>query len=280
MPILDLKRSGSYLHFDRDQCVAEGERRAQEYQSAAPFPHIVMDDFVSSDVLRDLLTEFPDRDGRAFFDRPQERLKFQFDPNTVDSGKVRNLLSELNSEPFLAFLSAMTGIPNLISDPYYAGGGLHETLAGGHLSIHADFNTHKEMKVERRLNLLIYLNDDWPEEYGGSLELWDTKMRGAAKSVLPVLGRAVVFSTTLKSFHGQPEPLACPPDRSRRSIATYYYTAFPAASVEPRRSTTFQQRPGSDDKADWRIRYRHFVGDWVPPRLQQLARRLVERRIK
>jgi len=233
------------------------------------------DDFLSADVLRGIVDEFPDREGRAYFDRAQERYKYQFDPNTIDSAKVRNLLAELNSEPFLAFLGAMTGIDGLISDPYYSGGGLHETLAGGHLSIHADFNLHEKMKVERRLNLLVYLNDDWPEEYGGQLELWDKKMRGAAHKVLPVMGRAVVFSTTLQSFHGQPDPLTCPPDRSRRSIATYYYTALPVEADIKKRTTTFQTRPESADKTDWKMRYRHFVGDWVPPRLQGFARRLV-----
>ena len=278
MPILDLKSSGGYLHFDRDQCVAEGEKRAADYQNAAPFPHIVMEDFLSTDVLRGIVDEFPDREGRAYFDRAQERFKYQFDPNTVDSFKVRNLLAELNGEPFLAFLSAMTGIPDLISDPYYSGGGLHETLSGGHLSIHADFNLHEKMKVERRLNLLVYLNDDWPQDYGGELELWDKKMRGAAHSVLPVMGRAVVFSTTLQSFHGQPDPVKCPPDRSRRSIATYYYTALPVEAAIKKRTTTFQTRPQSEDRADWKNRYLHFVGDWVPPRLQSVARRLARRK--
>ena len=271
MPILDLKDSGGYLHFDRDQC----EARAADYQGAAPFPHVVMDDFLDADVLRALLAEFPSREGRTYFDRQQERFKYQFDPNTVDSARVRNLLAELNAEPFLAFVSAMTGIEGLISDPYYAGGGLHETLTGGHLSVHADFNIHGGMKLERRLNLLIYLNDDWPEEYGGKLELWDKKMRRAATSVLPVMARAVVFNTTLQSFHGQPEALTCPPDRSRRSIATYYYTALPGDASAPSRTTTFKQRPATSDARDWRVSYHHFVEDWVPRRLQSIARRVI-----
>ncbi|NIJ07806.1 hypothetical protein FHS31_001416 [Sphingomonas vulcanisoli] len=277
MAVLDLKQAGGYYHFDRAQCVAEGEKRAQQYQNAAPFPHIQMDDFLDRDFLKRLIAEFPDRDGRTYFDRPQERLKYQFDPNTVDSPLVRNLLAELNAEPFLAFLSAMTGIEGLISDPYYDGGGLHETMSGGHLSIHADFNRHGQMNVERRLNLLIYLNDDWDESFGGELELWDKKMRASAVSVAPILARAVVFSTTLQSFHGQPNPLSCPPDRSRRSIATYYYTAFAAKDDAPTRTTTFKQRPGSEDKRDWSVNYLHFVEDWVPPKLQKLARRIVYR---
>lgn len=275
MAVLDLHDTGGYLHFDREQCVREGKARAAQYQAAAPFPHIVMDDFLDAGALRGVLADFPDREGRSYFDRAQERLKYQYDPNTVESARIRNLLAELNGEPFLAFLSEMTGIPNLISDPYYAGGGLHETLAGGHLSVHADFNVHQEMKVERRLNLLIYLNDDWQPEWNGQLELWDKKMRKAAVAVDPIMARAVVFSTTLQSFHGVPEPLACPPDRSRRSIATYYYTAFPAEQTVPKRTTTFQTRPGTSDSTDWRVRYGHFVQDWVPAKLQRYARRLV-----
>lgn len=274
MPVLDLKNSGGYLHFDRAQCVAEGQARAAQYQLAKPFPHIVIDDLLDADELRALAAEYPQRDGRTYFDRAQERFKYQYDPNTVDSGRVRNLLAELNGEPFLAFLSAMTGIEGLISDPYYVGGGLHETLAGGHLSVHADFNLHGPMRVERRLNLLVYLNDDWRPEYRGNLELWDVEMKGCEVSVAPLLGRAVLFNTTLESFHGQPDPLACPPDRSRRSIATYYYTALAGEVDLPVRTTTFQARPGSADRTDWAVRYHHFVTDWVPPRLQKYARRL------
>ena len=273
--ILDLAETGGWLHFDRAQCVAAGAALAESYRNAAPFPHVVLDDFLDPAVLRRVVAEFPRREGRTYFDRPQERFKYQFDPNSVESGLIRNLLAELNGEPFLAFLEAMTGIEHLIPDPYYAGAGLHETLPGGHLSVHADFNIHIKMQVERRLNLLVYLNDDWPASYRGELELWDKAMRKAAVSVAPLLGRAVVFDTTLKNYHGQPEPLACPPGRSRRSIATYYYTALPAEVDTTARSTTFQQRPGTGDRRDWRVQYDHLVQDWVPPRLQKIARRLV-----
>ncbi|MFW2830008.1 2OG-Fe(II) oxygenase [Sphingomonas sp. ID0503] len=274
MAILDLRNAGGYLHFDGDQCAAEGEKRATQYQSAQPFPHIVMEDFLDVDVLRRVVQEYPSREGRHYFDRPQERFKYQFNPHTVESGIVRNLLAELNGEPFLKFLSAMTGIDGLISDPYYAGGGLHETLSGGHLSVHADFNVHGDMQLERRLNLLVYLNEDWDEGFGGNLELWDKKMRKAAVEVAPVMARAVVFNTSLDSYHGQPNPLTCPSDRSRRSIATYYYTALPIETNLPQRTTTFQTRPNTGDKTDVVVKYHHFVDDWVPKKLHGIARKL------
>ncbi len=275
MSILNLVNLDGYLHFDRAQCIEEGAARASDYQAARPFPHIVMEDFLDPAVLREVAAGYPTRDGRTFFDRDQERFKYQYDPNTVESFRVRNILNELNSEPFLAFLSEMTGIDGLIPDPYFSGGGLHETLSGGHLSVHADFNIHGEMRLERRLNLLIYLNEDWPESYGGNLELWDDKMTVREASILPVMGRAVVFNTTLNSYHGQPDPVRCPPDRARRSIATYYYTALPADTKLPTRTTTFQTRPESADRKDWKVSYGHFVQDWVPKRLQRYAMRLV-----
>jgi hypothetical protein len=101
-------------------------------------------------------------------------------------------------------------------------------------------------------------------------------MKECAVRVAPLFGRAVIFNTDLDSFHGHPEPLNCPPDRSRRSIATYYYTASEeGVALLPQRTTSFRPRPGSGDKLDWQIRRHHFVNDWVPPRLQRLAHRLL-----
>lgn len=274
--MLNFERLNDYLMLDREGCRTLGRSLASRYQSASPFPHIVIDDFVDREILDLVLREFPASEGARFFDRDQERYKFQFAPYEVASGHIRNLFAELNSEAFLGFLEELTGIQGLISDPYFAGGGLHETKQGGHLGIHADFNVHRRMNVERRINLLIYLNEDWQPQYGGQLELWDKKMKECVVRVEPVFGRAVIFNTDLDSFHGHPEPLTCPPERSRRSIATYYYSAPEEGfAALPRRTTNFQARPGSQDKTDWQIRRRHFVNDWVPPKLQSLAHRLI-----
>jgi Rps23 Pro-64 3,4-dihydroxylase Tpa1-like proline 4-hydroxylase len=182
---------------------------------------------------------------------------------------------ELNSPPILKFLEAMTGIEALIADPYYEGGGLHEIKRGGHLGVHADFNIHKGMNVERRLNLLVYLNDDWDQDYGGALEFWDKDMKACRHRVAPTIGRAVVFNTGLDSFHGHPDPLNCPPERSRRSIATYYYTArADVMSAVPDRTTVFRPRPASGDRSDRRVQFDRFLRDWVPPRLYRYATRL------
>lgn len=275
MSVLTLHGGDGYLYFDEAECRAAGARLAQSYRTATPFPHIAIDELLDKDLLREVAAHYPPLEGKEYFNRAQERLKSQFHAQEVTYGRTRNLLAELNSQAFLGFLEEMTGIEGLVADPYFAGGGLHLTRPGGHLSVHADFNIHDKMKLERRLNLLVYLNDDWRPDYAGALELWDKEMTRCEVSVAPVLGRAVVFTTSLDSFHGQPDPLACPPDRDRRSIATYYYTALPVTALAPpMRTTSFQPRPGSGDKPDWAIRSYHFIQDWVPPKLQPLVHKI------
>ena len=150
----------------------------------------------------------------------------------------------MNSAPFLEFLKILTGISPLISDPRLEGGGLHQIERNGFLKIHADFNVHPLYKLDRRLNLLIYLNKDWEEAYGGHFELWDREMSRCIEKILPTFNRMVVFSTTDYSYHGHPDPLTCPPDRYRRSLALYYYTnGRPEEEKSATHSTLYQQRP-------------------------------------
>lgn len=268
MALLTFEDRDGYRAFDEVECRTAGAALAEQYRSASPFPHVVIDDFLCLDVLRAVVSDFPEPRNHIEFARNQERLKHQYHPGDCTGLPVRNLFAELNSQAFLVFLTEMTGMKGLISDPYYFGAGLHETRPGGHLGIHADFNRHGKMNVERRLNLLIYLNEDWQNSYGGALELWNRAMTDCVVSVAPLMGRAVIFTTDLDSFHGHPDPLACPPDRSRRSIATYYYAA-PEISVGVDRMTNFQQRPKSRDKRDWAVLLHHLAQDWTPPALRR-----------
>jgi hypothetical protein len=129
---------------------------------------------------------------------------------------------------FLEFLEQLTGIDGLIPDPHLTGGGLHMTPRGGRLGIHADFNVHQKLVhqklgLDRRLNLLLYLNNNWQAEWGGEFELWDKEVKAKVRGYLPLENRVVVFSTTDQTFHGHPEPPKCPKGAYRRSIALYYY---------------------------------------------------------
>ncbi len=274
MPILETTDLGAgHFKLANAQATAAGAALHDRYVAAAPFPHVIVDDFIDPALLRPLLAEWPSEGQRVNYDRAQERLKFEWQPIHINSPLLRSFLAEMISEPMLRFLEALTGIEKLIADPYFIGGGLHETRAGGHLGVHADFNIHKQMNVLRRINLLIYLNDDWDPAWNGGLELWSRDMREMVTSALPIMARAVIFNTELDSFHGVPEPLACPPDRARRSIALYYYTASDAGmETVPDRTTVFRKRPGSTDATDWAVMRRHAIADWVPPVLYRALR--------
>jgi hypothetical protein len=197
----------------------------EQYVSARPFPHIVIDNLFDDETLDAILAEFPKPDEIewAAFDNPTEK-KLGYRYTSPLRRNLRDFLYEMNSPPVLQFLEKLTGIEGLIPDPYYGGAGPHQILPGGFLKIHADFNWHPLMKLDRRLNLLVYLNKDWQEEYGGHLELWDREMAHCEQKILPVFNRTVVFSTTDFSYHGHPTPLACPEGRSRKSVSFYYYT--------------------------------------------------------
>ena len=217
----------------------------REYSKGKPFPHIVIDNFLPESLLERVLGEFPDSrkiDWKKFDSSAEKKLastsELQMGENT------RSLLYQLNSSTFISFLEKLTSIDGIIPDPHFEGGGLHQIERGGYLKIHADFNRHQRMRLDRRLNLLIYLNKDWQEEYGGHFEMWDTEMIKCEKKILPIFNRCVIFSTTDFSFHGHPEPLTCPENRTRKSLALYYYSnGRPAEEVTDGHTTLFKERP-------------------------------------
>jgi Rps23 Pro-64 3,4-dihydroxylase Tpa1-like proline 4-hydroxylase len=198
---------------------------AAEFQTARPFKHVVIDGLFESHFLQCVAEAFyPVDDPRWYQFHNVREVKMAIGDETHFPPIIRNFMRELNSKIFLGKLSALTGITGLIPDPYMIGGGMHCIPRGGKLAIHADFNKHPVMNVDRRLNLLLYLNRDWHESYGGCLELWDKSMEHCSKRVLPIFNRTVIFLTDDFSFHGHPEPLDCPQGYARKSIAVYYYT--------------------------------------------------------
>lgn len=221
---------------------------AAAFHSAQPFKHVVIDGLFDPDFLLRVAEEFyPPDDGRwQHLQNDQEGKLAISNSEQYLPPTIKQFLRELNAEPFLQQLSALTGISYLLPDPYLLGGGMHCIPPGGKLAIHEDFNKHPFTKLDRRLNVLIYLNVDWPEAYGGALELWDRSMRHCVQRILPLFNRTVVFVTDDFSFHGHPDPLACPQDRVRKSLALYYYTnGRPEAELYlgTDHGTLFQQRP-------------------------------------
>ena len=232
--------------FDRSALLEVARERASVHRENAPFPHSVIDGLFPTELLERVLAEFPSprTEGWERYDDPLQKKLGSRDEERLGP-TTRMLLHQLNSAPFIQFLEELTGITGLVPDPWFEGGGLHQIERGGMLKVHVDFNKHTLSKLDRRLNVLVYLNQDWDEAWGGHLELWDTEMTKAEHRIAPLFNRMVVFNTTDFANHGHPDPLQCPPDRQRRSLALYYYSnGRPASEVAASHTTIFKRRPG------------------------------------
>lgn len=221
---------------------ADLDARAAAYRSAAPFPHTVLDDVLVPSAFDKAVGEFPGIDD-AFWKGyiHVNETKYSHTSPDVWGPTLHDVAKEFCSPQFVAYLERLTGIENLMPDWSMDGGGLHQTLRGGHLNIHADFTTHHDHENwARRVNILLYLNEEWPDEWGGKLELWDKDMTACQAKVTPAGNRMLVFTTDVDTFHGHPDGLTCPPDVARRSMALYYFTEEENAV---RRSTNYQARP-------------------------------------
>lgn len=244
------------------------------YVAAKPFPHIVFDDFFDADLIDGVVAEFPRPDAIRWqrFDNANE-IKLASAADASFGPLTRLFMYHLNSISFVEFLSKITGVDALIPDPRFDGGGLHQIVRGGKLGVHTDFNKHGAYGLDRRLNVLLYLNKGWREEYGGHLQLWDRDMTRCEAKVLPLFNRLLIFSTTDVTYHGHPDPLTCPEGVSRKSLALYYFSnGRPAEEVTGVHSTIFRPRDGRDLRPAIGQRLRGIAGDLLPP---ILARRFL-----
>ena len=252
--------------------LATGKEYNKAYTGGDPFPNIYFDDFFNEEMLNKVLDEFPDMSKKPDlkFDTPNEK-KLASKGEARFGETTKQFMHFLNSEPFLNFLTELTGIEKLIPDPYFEGAGCHQIQPGGLLKVHADFNKNRFLGLDRRLNVLVYLNKDWEESYGGHFELWDKEMKEGVKKILPVFNRMAMFSTTSNSYHGHPNPLTCPPDRSRKSIALYYYTnGRPQEEIEEGledHRTIFKYRKEDEEAQKFAKKQstKEILKDFIPP---------------
>ena len=217
---------------------------ATQYSRNNPIPHILLTDFLEPEVGRAGAEEFPDptTDPWTHYQHQNEN-KLGMAKRQLFPSHLADITDELNSLEFTSWLSELTGIPGLISDPSLEGGGLHQSCRGGFLNVHTDFSHHHYQKNwRRRINLILYLNQEWREEWGGAIELWDSRMKHRVAKYPPLFNHALIFNTDERSFHGFPEPLTCPEDRSRKSLALYYYTVDDNPK-HASRSTNYRARP-------------------------------------
>jgi len=195
-----------------------------------PFDHWIIDDFFPPDKAQSITENFPAYDDERwyFYKNPIENKKtlqdwLRFPP------EIYQTLQDLCSHDFIETIKSMTGIKNLYPDYGLHGGGLHMHGRGGNLNIHKDYSIHPRLKLQRKLNLIVYMSNDWDFTWGGGLELWSNnpktnRPKELVKTIEPKFNRAILFDTAQNSWHGLPKPLTCPEGKYRKSLAVYYLT--------------------------------------------------------
>ncbi len=222
---------------------------AKQYRENWPCPHLLFENFLEHEVTLAMAKEFPRSGGAAWTQyKHVNENKLGLPKRELFPPTLGAVTDELNSPEFVEWLSALTGIPNLLADPSLDGGGLHQSERGGYLNVHTDFSTHHmNLSWHRRVNLILYLNPSWDKRWGGAIELWERSTEGkttrCGAKYPPYLNNALIFTTDERSLHGFPEPLTCPGGESRKSLALYYYTLERAPEQFVTRSTDYYARP-------------------------------------
>jgi Rps23 Pro-64 3,4-dihydroxylase Tpa1-like proline 4-hydroxylase len=225
-----------------ERLLATAAQLRRTFHTAAPYPHLVLDDFLDPAVADALAAEYelPSLDWRYYYHVNEKKLAVE---DLSQMGPVSRLvIAELQSPAFVDALCAISGLEGLIADPAMDGGGLQQTRRGGYLNVHTDFLSHATRRNwSRQVNLLLYLNREWPESYKGGLELWDANVQRCVRRIAPTFNRCVIFRTGATSFHGIPEAVACPPGDARKALALYYFRD--EGRVTPLRPTFYAPLP-------------------------------------
>ncbi len=237
------------------------------YRSAKPWPHLVLDQLIDPHVVREAEGQEAAQAPSLTLHKSHRQVKAE--SRRVSGPAAQQILDGLVSTEMVEFLRDLTNIPTLVGDPTFCWAGIQAGQPGSFVSVHNDFRRHPVSRLYHRVNVLVYLNSSWEESYGGHLEMWTRDLRSCGQRISPIAGRTVIFETDADTYHAVPEPLTCPDDRWRLTLASYYYSETPSASDRRRPYVRRPRRPQDPWRTAFvsprslvvnRWRWRHRVG--------------------
>ena len=190
-----------------------------------PHPILVLDDFLPISTAKKLQAEcesVPTEHWTEFTRRGsymKECKNLDYSPEAV------NIVNQLHSTTGLKWLEKITGIQGLLPDPHLTGAGYSRSFNGDSLKVHTDFNWNDELKLHRKLTLIVYLTEEWQEEFGGHIEFYDDTNKNLVQSVFTKFNRCVIWQYHKTGFHGYPTPIQCPDRVSRNTLRLFYYVS-------------------------------------------------------
>jgi hypothetical protein len=270
----DITADLSALFADRIRLPTRIEQLRASYQNTAPFPHVVIDNLFAPDILDPLLAEMAALQENQWLlveALPHERLRRM--RSAVDLGPAGSqMISLVHSASFLYLLSEITGVWQLLPDPYLQGAGYATMRRGDFFQVHSDRNVAYDTGLSRRLAMIVFLNKAWDPGYNGELELWNDAATRCEVSVEPVFNRTILFEVADPNYHGVPAPIACPEGQSRQSFIVYYHTVgTDEKSARTPRTSTFAPSFYREDP-----RFRSFARQVTPPVLLKAAKKLAK----
>lgn len=241
-----------------------------EFNNAQPYKHLVIDNFLNPELAEKLWAKFPEYE---VFNKKYDGLneKKAEGSNFEDfDGIFTELRNEVLSKDFCAYISKITGVENSFVTDDALGAGLHQGKNGSFLDIHIDFSMHHLDNVYRRLNLLIFFNKDWKDEWAGHTELWNADMTKCEKKVRPDFNRALIFQTTGKSYHGYGK-INPPENVTRKSFYTYFYTNTPGEQNESYNDTIFKARPEDSTTKKLKTNIKETAKNFIKRQLKNIG---------
>jgi 2OG-Fe(II) oxygenase superfamily len=246
------------------------------YLNACPFPHLVIDRMFPESILDGLRPELPDFEDREhwWLENDESIVRYNLRSASELGASGFQLVSFLHSANFLYFISEITGIPNLLPDPYLTGAGYTSVPQFGYFRVHSDRNNAYETRLMRRLSLIIYLNKDWLPEYGGELQLYNSRSKDPEVCIAPIYNRMIIFDTSAGNLHGV-STVTCPDGRSRDAFLTYIHTVGIGDKLAvPARGTIYAPSfYGPPDRT-----LKRMIKNWTPPVVYRALRNQLQRR--